>query len=704
MSAIDDLINQISNKDLRNRIKQETDKIKNSKKFGLVFEEHLPECTPLYDVKIKVGSKVAIKDKNISDMFIVMQINGSNITCENIKTHEIKTVKLSQLVCVAEFGEPIYPYLKGVDSIENAPQSDLWHVLIQADNYHALQFLRYVNYQSFDCIYIDPPYNTGAKDWKYNNYYVDGNDKYRHSKWLSFMEKRLKLAKKLLNPKTGVIVVTIDDYEVQRLTMLMDEIFGEKAHLGTIVIKNNPQGRSMPNGLQVSHEYALFYGMPKAVIGDLDRNINQLSRYNQHDNFGPFEWRNFRAQYSKNSARLIYPIYVKKDASDFRIPKLKWNDLDKKYEELEEPKDDEIKTMPFNDKGQLKTWKWSIKTVLDKKNTDMGVRLDRHKRPAVYFKGRMKNEGMKPFTVWDQPQYSASTFGANLLEDIIGVKKFNYPKSIYAVADCVRVATNNKKDAKVLDFFAGSGTTMHAVNLLNAQDDGKRQCILITNNEVSNEEESQLLKQGFNPGDSEWEKKGIAEYVTWPRIKYSILGKNIHGKALTGNYNPVHDDYLPVGTKKVIINGVEKRKKIYIKNTVPDYPNKKIINKSDGFKANVEYFKLGFLDKNTIALGMQFKKLLSTLWMKSGSIGKCPSVDKISDYLIFPENKFAVLLNEKAYSSLKTKLLQMKNINTLYIVTDSDDGYREMISQLNIKNTYQLYKDYLDNFRINTKE
>ena len=188
MALLQDLIQQIDDPTLRDRILQETNKLIKQKKFGLVFEEHLPECTPLYDVPIRVGAKVALKNGYVSDIYTVMKIDGYEVQCDRRETHEQKTFKLDELVTVAEFGEPIYPTLKLLDSVENASDRDLWHTLIEADNYHALQLLEYLYAEKVDCIYIDPPYNTGAKDWKYNNDYVDSSDAYRHSKWLSMME------------------------------------------------------------------------------------------------------------------------------------------------------------------------------------------------------------------------------------------------------------------------------------------------------------------------------------------------------------------------------------------------------------------------------------------------------------------------------------------------------------------------------------
>lgn len=168
MALLQDLIQQIDDPALRERILQETNKLVKQKKFGLVFEEHLPECTPLYDVPIRVGSKVARKTGYVSDIYTVLKIDGSTVLCDRRETHEQVTFQMGEIVAIAEFGEPIYPTLTPLDYVENAPDSDLWHTLIEADNYHALQLLEYLYAEKVDCIYIDPPYNTGAKDWKYN--------------------------------------------------------------------------------------------------------------------------------------------------------------------------------------------------------------------------------------------------------------------------------------------------------------------------------------------------------------------------------------------------------------------------------------------------------------------------------------------------------------------------------------------------------
>lgn len=271
-------------------------------------------------------------------------------------------------------------------------------------------------------------------------------------------------------------------------------------------------------------------------------------------------------------------------------------------------------------------------------------------------------------TQWLISSHDASRNGTNLLTSVIGEKRFSFPKSIYAVHDTIRFFVANKPNALIVDFFAGSGTTLHAVNLLNAEDGGHRRCILVTNNEVSADEAKALTKQGFKPGDPEWERLGIAHYVTWERTRCSIEGHDVNGNPLKGNY---------LGS---------------------DLPM------ADGFKANAAFFKLGFLDKTRVALGTQFKELLPVLWMKANAVGACPTLegDDLPDMLVLPQNHFAVLLEEPSFKKFSEELAKYPEIDTVFIVTDSVNAYREMIRDMDGKQTYQLYRDYLDNFRINT--
>ena len=280
MASIHQLIEKIENPELKAQIQAEVDKLSKQKKFGLVFEEHLPECTPLYDIPVKAGSLVALKAGKVSDVYKVLKIDEENALCVKKDGSEPATFDVAELVCVAEFGEPIYPYLKPMDSVCNAPDSDLWHALIEADNYHALQLLEYLYAGKVDCIYIDPPYNTGARDWKYNNNYVDSNDAYRHSKWLSFMEKRLKLAKKLMNPNDSVLIVTIDEKEYLHLGCLLEQMFpGARIQMVSSVI--NPHGANRKDMFARVEEYLyfVFFGQASVCQGRNDM-LNPVEKYN----------------------------------------------------------------------------------------------------------------------------------------------------------------------------------------------------------------------------------------------------------------------------------------------------------------------------------------------------------------------------------------------------------------------------------------
>ena len=187
MAKIEDLVKRISDEKLRDEIAAEVRELKKHKQFGLVFEEHLPEMLRLPKVAIRVGNLVVQRDAPGNELWRVIGIKGKKATCRQPinpgKYDEEKTAEfpLGELVLVVSFGEPIYPVLTPVDRIARGGPDKPWHILINADNYHALQLLLYAYERKVDVIYIDPPYNTGARDWKYNNDYVDKTDAWRHS-------------------------------------------------------------------------------------------------------------------------------------------------------------------------------------------------------------------------------------------------------------------------------------------------------------------------------------------------------------------------------------------------------------------------------------------------------------------------------------------------------------------------------------------
>lgn len=319
MAAINDLIAQIEDIALRERIAKEVDRLSKQKKFGLVFEEHLPECTPLYDIPVKAGALVAKKAGEVNDVYKVLCIEDNTAQCLYRESKEIADIPLDDLVTVAEFGEPIYPYLKPIDTVCNAPDSDLWHTLIEADNYHALQLLEYLYAGKVDCIYIDPPYNTGAKDWKYNNDYVDGSDAYRHSKWLSFMQRRLKLAKKLLNPKDSVLIVTIDEKEYLHLGCLLEEMFSE-GNMQMISSAINGKGVARNSEFARVNEYVYIvrFGecgvnplpLPDEWIGNVKTSTTKQVRWGSLMRSGSGALRS-------DSPGCFYPIFISKDKKHF---------------------------------------------------------------------------------------------------------------------------------------------------------------------------------------------------------------------------------------------------------------------------------------------------------------------------------------------------------------------------------------------------
>ena len=695
MAALDDLIAQIEDETLRERIRAEVKRANKQKKFGLVFEQHLPEATPLYDIPVKKGSIVTLKGKSITDIYLVEAIANEEATCLQRSTKERVKLMLKDLVSVAQFGEPIYPYLQPLDSVCNAPDSDLWHTLIEADNYHALQLLVYLYAGKVDCIYIDPPYNSGARDWKYNNDYVDSVDSYRHSKWLSFIEKRLKLAKKLLNPRDSVLIVTIDEKEYLHLGCLLEELFPE-SNIQMISTVINPKGTARVNEFSRVNEFIYF-----VMVGEykLTRTGSDMLSQDVSED-ASVRWRGF-PRTGRKGLRPVnpgswYPIY--------------FNQIDDSFHSVGDAVY-EGETVPPAPDGTYAVWppvrngeeySWAMIPATFRKLYEIGAirfgrpvpgkgmsisyltnnQLKQIEDGIIEVKGRDENGSLivsyasdskttAPKTIWNMTSHEAGAYGTNVLGSIIPGRRFAFPKSIYAVADAMRFFIAEKKDALVVDFFAGSGTTLHAVNLLNAEDDGKRRCIMITNNEVSEAESKDLLAQGYKPGDSEWDAVGIARYVTWPRTVCSIEGHDVNGESLKGEY----------------LGGD------------PECPRLMC----DGFEANAIFFKLGFLDKTAVALGRHFKELLPVLWMKAGAHGPCPSLgdDGPPEILILPENQFAVLNEESLYEEFARKVNADRKIKTIFIVTDSEPGYREMVSGLRVKNTYQLYRDYLDSFRIN---
>lgn len=393
---------------------------------------------------------------------------------------------------------------KGINPtiITDATKDD--NVLIEGDNYHALSVLNYTHNGKVDFIYADPPYNTGARDWRYNNDYVDGEDPYRHTKWISFMYKRLELARNLLK-EDGVICVTIDDYELPRLWMLLEGIFGYENHLGTVAIRNNPKGRMTNRKISLVHEYAVFFGKSsKSKIQKAPENPEDKTHNYVKDEDGSWYLPvNLRKQgvdslavnKKGNLSDRYFPIYINSKTGEISVTK--------KFD---------IELFPIDQNGAKRIWRRG-KDAIEAMYLSKDLWFKETKQgPQIYFKFRGGLEGRMIQSLWLDTKYSASEYGTQDLDEILGKREvFPYPKSQHAIIESIIAGTSNQ-DAIILDFFAGSGTTGHAVLDLNKQDNGNRKFILCTNNE-----------------------NNICEEVTYERVKRVMTGfKDKKGEKVEG--------------------------------------------------------------------------------------------------------------------------------------------------------------------------
>jgi|GEM_PF-74099 len=471
-----------------------------------------------------------------------------------------------QVVLDCENNLPVLKRVKGKE-IRTNDEDD--NILIEGDNYHALSVLNYTHKGKIDVIYIDPPYNTGAKDWKYNNNFVDENDGYRHSKWLNMMEKRLSLAKPLLK-SDGVMVVAIDDNELHSLSLLIDKIFPYKVR-NTVTVVHNPHGVSR-SGFSRSHEYIVF-------VINIDQEINKKA--------APEDLRNINLRRSgnnslrKDSPTMFFPIFVDKvNLKIIKVGDVPPNDFHPTSQTIEN--EDNYEIWPIDDSLIEKNWYYSKNRVINSGNMELNVKWVKDKLHP-YFKH--SNDSQQTYkTVWVGKEYDAGAYGATLVKEITN-NKFPFPKSIYTVLDSLR-AVLKTKNAVVLDFFAGSGTTGHAVLELNKEDGGNRKFILCTNNE-----------------------NNICEEVTYPRINKVINGYDYKGQDKTTLYEKkltwtdfskkVED--INEDVNKIVEENSDKFDKIEKKiedGTIKIVGIKNIDGKKEGLGGNLQYFKTGFVKKS----------------------------------------------------------------------------------------------------------
>ena len=388
--------------------------------------------------------------------------------------------------------------------IDNGGQMNF---LIEGDNLASLKLLEKTHKCKIDIIYIDPPYNTGAKDWKYNNDYVDENDTFRHSKWASMMCARLSIAKNLLTDN-GILVCAIDHNELYQIGMILDSLFGEDNRIGICAVVHKPEGRNQEKFFGTSHEYALYYAKNKnlAKFNKVVLDDEMQQTFDKYDEQGAYKRKNFirmaDGKYATREAKpnFWYPIYVSPGLNNFSIVK----------------NDGWFEIFPVIKSGVERTWK-TLPATFMKLVSENSIEADLvDGRVEIYEKLR-ENQVIK--THWIKKEYHAYHFGSKILNEILGTKKFDFPKSLFLMRDIFKLISPRK--ATILDFFAGSGTTGHAVMKLNAEDGGSRKFILCTNNE-----------------------NNICRDVTYERIK-RVIAKDDYKASL--KYFKV--DYLPISDK-----------------------------------------------------------------------------------------------------------------------------------------------------------
>ncbi|WP_346661763.1 DNA methyltransferase [uncultured Methanobrevibacter sp.] len=729
MANIQETISEVAKLDTE--LARQIQKFVKDHSYGLVFENNLPEGVRLYKKAVSAGDVVNIfpprgqfeKEDNFMP-WVVKNIKDGVATIEH--DSKTKNVNVDDLVVTVSYRDVIYPGLREIDRVERGNPDDPYHMIINAENYHALEALAYAYAGKVDCIYIDPPYNKlNGKDWKYNCNYIDPNDQYRHSKWLAFMERRLKLAKQLLNPNDSVIMVTVDEVEYARLGLLLEQMFPE-AQIQMITNVINPRGVNREGGFSRVEEYIYM-----CRIGD-----SQICKFEDNMLGNTDEVGKARVWYAFNrgnnprseSNNQFYPIYI--DESTRRIVEI-GEPMDLDYHPEDFPiKDDLISVFPINDRGEESIWRCVSETArewvdkgyvkvsqYDKKNDrwtlsymsektrnkiESGEIVVDNKLPDgsldIKYIDDSENENVSPNSVWFQKQHNATDYGSKIIKKIIPGHHFQYPKSLYAVRDTLSFFVKDKKDALIIDFFAGSGTTLHAVNLLNAEDGGHRRCICITNNDVSAKEEKKFTRDGLRPTDWEWEKHGIAYYITWPRTKCSIEGVDVNGNPLKGKYGydaeryqRYEGDLCNPNTRKKI------RNTLYKKNKEKLYPELSKINMSDGFKANAIFCELTYESAWPIRLDHAFNAIAPILWMQAGCRG--PIIHRIDKSYLTTEY-YGVLFDYNQASKFCEKVKNTPSIKTVFVVTDDQRRYSNMCRRLPEIEVHRLYETYLRTFEI----
>lgn len=669
--------------------------------FGLNFERHRPEAVELPQRPVRRGDKVRILPPRGSTaqgdqrLWLVESLHKAKKTADvkvlGAAKPETQTIAVEDLVVVAEFRDTIYPGLVSTGKVSRAGEKP-WHTVINGENYHVLKALTWTHRGKVDVIYIDPPYNTGAKDWKYNNDYVEGDDLYRHSKWLAMMERRLLVAKQLMNPAASVMIVTIDEKEVHRLGLLLEQLFPE-CRIQMVTTVTNQRGVARGQEFARVEEYALVIfvgdirvhqsgddGLTSAATIDKQRiDIwNRLMRRGT-DSLRQDSPKQFYPIFIDPARRAIvdagHPLALHESRKDVKVPKgliavwpIRTNGAEGRWTLGAETlrtyaKDGKAKVGAYSKKRDT----WSISYLISKdikriEDGELSI-VGRDKNGVLLVEFAKETERRKlPRTVWVRDAHNAGTYGSALLGKLVPGRKFPFPKSLYLVEDMLSVFASENKNAVILDFFAGSGTTAHSVMRLNRQDGGHRQCISITNNEVGADEEKDLREQGLRSGDKEWERLGICDYITKARVQAAITGKTPDGNAVQGDYK--FTDEFPM---------------------------------ADGFEENAEFFTLTYETPIAVNYQTAFARVAPLLWLRAGSVGR--RIDKLPATGWEVADSYCFLAELDNATDFLREARKAKSLRIAYIVTDDERRFQALARRLpEGVEAVRLYESYFTNF------
>ena len=552
--------------------------------------------------------------------------------------------------------------------------------IIEGDNFYSLNLLKFTHKRSFDLIYIDPPYNRPGQKFKYNNKFIDSEDPWLHSSWLSFMNHRLKIAKELLKDD-GVFICAIDEKEQEALGLLLQKVFPE--HKIEIIVNQHSSRGKQGKGISFCHEYHYIlypndnkrYIFPQEISNE-DREYGHLRQWGSES---------MRDDPNVPGRSMFYPIYIKNN----KIIKAG----DPLPEGAKEPKPNEqvedgmIKVWPIDKENVPRKWAIGRKSVEERNNKGLLIVVKNSKTKLFEIKHTRETAPVK--SMWYDKRFDANSFGSRLLTKILGKEmKGMFPKSIYTLEECLKITIKHKKNAKVLDFFAGSGTTGHAVLNLNKLDNGIRSFVMCTNNEDK-----------------------IAEEVCYPRTKNVIKGYKFKGTIKQElftkdlDYKDFENNEKLLKEINNLIKSNEKKydkiKKIIENNCLRIIGEKKVEKKTDPIQANLKYFKIdedNLVSKTHNDLKNIFKRIKEIILFKNETYDE---VKICKDFEIYENDKntSSLLFNHLETKKLIDEIKKIKKAHKIYIFSVGERDFSNEFKSLNgsdyeIKNMPNEFKRF----------